>query len=53
MNFSEFPKYVFYEVDEEEAEHALSLNNYHKEGNGDAPYHQWVLLGEVKEWDAS
>ena len=30
---------VFYEVDEEEAQHALSLNNYHQEGNGDAPYH--------------
>ena len=42
---------VFYEVDEQEAEHTLSLNNYHQEGNGDAPYHHWVLLEEVKEWD--
>jgi hypothetical protein len=31
---------VFYEVDEDEAEHALSLNNYHQDGDGDAPYHQ-------------
>ena len=40
---------VFCEVDEEEAENALSLNNYHQHGDGDAPYHQWVLLDEVKE----
>jgi hypothetical protein len=33
----------------EEAEHGVSLNNYHREGTGDDPYHQWVLLEEMKE----
>jgi hypothetical protein len=38
--------YVFYEVGQQEAEHALSLNNYHKAGTGDAAYQHWVLLEE-------
>jgi len=38
----------FYEIDEQEAEHALSLNNYHKEGTGDV-ITSWVLLEEVCE----
>ena len=33
MNFS-----VFREIDEQEADHALSFNNYHKEGTGHANY---------------
>ena len=36
MNF-----FVYYEVDEEVAQHALSLNNYHMEDNGEAEYHHW------------
>jgi hypothetical protein len=39
--------YVLCEIDEQEAAHALSLKNYHKDGTGDADYHHWVLLGEV------
>jgi hypothetical protein len=31
LNFS-----IFHEIDEQEAEHVLSLNSYHKEGTGDA-----------------
>jgi len=38
---------VIHEIDEQEAEHALSLNNYHKEGTGNANYQYWVLLEEV------
>ena len=38
--------YVFYEIGQQEAEHALSLNNYHKAGTGEAAYQQWVLLEE-------
>ena len=37
------PSIVLYEIDEQEAEHALSLNNYHKEGTGDADCQHWVL----------
>ena len=37
-NNSELQFRVLHEVNEEEAEHALSLNNYHHDGNGDAPY---------------
>ena len=36
--------YVFYEIDEQESEHALSLNNHHKEDTGDADHQRWVLL---------
>jgi hypothetical protein len=39
--------HVYYEIDEQEAEYALSFDSYHKEGTGDACRH-WVLL-EVKE----
>ncbi len=28
--------YILYEIDEQEAEHAESLKNYHKEGTGNA-----------------
>ena len=39
------------EIDEQEAEHALCLNNDHKEGTEDAAAHQHcVLLEEVNEW---
>ena len=41
--------YIFYEIDEQGAEHAYSLKNYHKEGQGNADYQYWVLLQEVKE----
>jgi hypothetical protein len=30
------PSIVFYQIDAQEAEHALSRNNYHKQGTGDA-----------------
>ena len=33
-----------HEIDEREAAHALTLNNHHKEGTGDADYHHWLLL---------
>ena len=36
--------YVFCEIDEQESERPLSLNNYHKEGTGDADHQHWVLL---------
>jgi hypothetical protein len=36
--------HVFYEIDEQEAEHALPLNNYHNQGTGDADSQPWVLL---------
>ena len=39
----------FYEIDEQEAEHVLSLKNYHKEGTGNADYQHWLLLEELKE----
>jgi xanthine/CO dehydrogenase XdhC/CoxF family maturation factor len=39
---------ALYEVGQQEAEHALSLNNYHKEGTGDV-ITSWVLLEEVCE----
>ena len=39
INFS-----IFYEIDEQEAEHALSLNNYHKEDTGNTHNQDWVLL---------
>ena len=48
-NNSELQFRVLHEVNEEEAEHALSLNSYHQDGNGNAPFHQWVFLEEVKE----
>jgi hypothetical protein len=41
--------HVFYEIDGQEAAHALSLFNYYTEGTGKADYHRWVLLEEVKE----
>ena len=43
--------FVCYEVDEEVtvAQHALSPNNYHMEGTGEAEYLQWGVLEEVKE----
>jgi hypothetical protein len=42
--------YIFYESDEQEAEHAEPLKtNYHKEGTGNADFQHWVLLEEVKE----
>ena len=40
---------IFYEIDEQEAEHAESLKNYHKEGTGNADDQHGVLLEEVKE----
>ncbi len=40
---------IFYESDEQEAEHAESLKNYHKEGTGNADDQHGVLLEEVKE----
>jgi len=39
--------YVHYEVDKTEAAHALSLDKYRREGTGEAPYDQWVLLEKV------
>jgi hypothetical protein len=30
--------YVVYEIDEQEAQHAFSLNNYHKEGTWRSDY---------------
>ena len=39
--------YVYYEFDEQEATHALSLDNYNREGTGEALYQQWVLLENV------
>ena len=42
--------YIFYEIDEQEAEHAESLKNYHKEGTGTADYQHWALLEEVNVW---
>ena len=44
--------FFFSEIDEQEAEPALllpdSLNNYHKEGTGNAASQHWVLL-QVRE----
>jgi hypothetical protein len=42
INFS-----IFYEINEQGAEHALSLNNYHKDVTADAEYKHWVLFEEV------
>ena len=39
--------YVLYEIDEQEAAHALSLSNYHEEGTGDADYcscYHWMFV---------
>jgi hypothetical protein len=41
--------FVSSKIDEQEAEHALSVKNYQKEGTGDAAYQHWVLLEQVKE----
>ena len=30
--------YVYYDVDEQKAAHALSLDNYHGDGTGEAPH---------------
>jgi hypothetical protein len=40
--------YVFYEIGQQVAEQAISLNNYHKADTRDAAaaYQQWVLLEE-------
>ena len=35
---------VFDEIDEQEAEHALSLNNFHKEGTGDPDYQRVAVF---------
>jgi hypothetical protein len=39
---------VLYEIDEQEAAHALSLNSYQMDGTGDADHHHWVVLGRRK-----
>jgi len=45
--------YVVYEIDEQEAAHALSLSNYHKEGTGDADYcsyyHRMFVVSGARE----
>ena len=41
MDFS-----AFHEIGEQEADYALSVNNYHNEGTGNADYQYWVLLEE-------
>ena len=40
---------VLYEIDKQEAAHAISLNNYHKGGTVVANYQYWILLKDVKE----
>jgi hypothetical protein len=39
--------YIFYEIDEQEAEHAEPLKNQLQKGNAD--FQHWFLLEEVKE----
>ena len=39
--------YVYYEVDDQEAAHALSLDKIHRERTGKALSHQWVRLKKV------